>query len=301
MPLRLPRDKFDLDAVDAVAAAPGEALGLLPGLLAWLYDPNWPVARALAPVLPRVGPALGPALADVLRTGDDDDGKASILASLGPLLTPEQFEAVRPELERLATHPTEGERREGAAEEAERLLREYRGGVVDLPTFRYHPDPLATGSVVPSDAVCECCGQARGYAYDLAPYGPVEVLCPWCIASGEAHRRFGSTFTYGDPLPSVPAHVRAEVVHRTPGFAARREERWLTHHGDACAYLGPAGRDEIEAFGSEALQASLRQEGSWLNDADYADFYASLDRDGYQGTFVFRCLHCGTLLVYIDL
>jgi hypothetical protein len=34
-----------------------------------------------------------------------------------------------------------------------------------LPSFRYHPDPVATGSIEPSDAVCRCCGRARGYIY----------------------------------------------------------------------------------------------------------------------------------------
>ncbi|WP_274521918.1 CbrC family protein [Burkholderia pyrrocinia] len=34
-----------------------------------------------------------------------------------------------------------------------------------LPAFRYHPDPLATGSVIRSDARCVCCGDARGYVY----------------------------------------------------------------------------------------------------------------------------------------
>ncbi|MCU9953286.1 CbrC family protein [Burkholderia pyrrocinia] len=34
---------------------------------------------------------------------------------------------------------------------------------MSLPAFRYHPDPLATGSVIRSDARCMCCGDARGY------------------------------------------------------------------------------------------------------------------------------------------
>ncbi|MDS0862857.1 CbrC family protein [Burkholderia pseudomultivorans] len=34
-----------------------------------------------------------------------------------------------------------------------------------LPGFRYHPDPLSTGSVMRSDAHCVCCGAARGHVY----------------------------------------------------------------------------------------------------------------------------------------
>ncbi len=33
---------------------------------------------------------------------------------------------------------------------------------MSLPTFKYHPDPLATGSVIESNVECVCCGQARG-------------------------------------------------------------------------------------------------------------------------------------------
>ncbi|WP_343300093.1 CbrC family protein [Burkholderia sp. MS455] len=34
---------------------------------------------------------------------------------------------------------------------------------MSLPAFRYHPDPLATGSVIRSDARGVCCGDACGY------------------------------------------------------------------------------------------------------------------------------------------
>ncbi|WP_264169817.1 CbrC family protein [Burkholderia cepacia] len=43
---------------------------------------------------------------------------------------------------------------------------------MSLPAFRYHPDPLATGSVIRSDARCVCCGDARGYVYA----GPVHAV-----------------------------------------------------------------------------------------------------------------------------
>ena len=55
---------------------------------------------------------------------------------------------------------------------------------MDLPTFKYHPDPMATGSVVESGTKCVCCEQARGFIY----IGPVfaimdynECICP-CVA-----------------------------------------------------------------------------------------------------------------------
>ena len=56
-----------------------------------------------------------------------------------------------------------------------------------LPSFRYHPDPLASGSIVKSDRPCIVCEQQRGYLYDVTPYGEaedIEDICPWCIADG---------------------------------------------------------------------------------------------------------------------
>ena len=53
-----------------------------------------------------------------------------------------------------------------------------------LPTFRCYPDPLASGSIEPSETVCACCGQARGFVYVGASYGEddyVDCICPWCI------------------------------------------------------------------------------------------------------------------------
>jgi len=61
---------------------------------------------------------------------------------------------------------------------------------MDLPVFRYHPDPIASGSVVASAAECVCCGEARGFIYTGPAYCEAELeeaLCPWCIADGSAH------------------------------------------------------------------------------------------------------------------
>src|SRR4051794_16064897 len=77
-------------------------------------------------------------------------------------------------------------------------IREATLRAMSLPTFKYHPDPIATGSVEPSDTQCDCCGKQRGYIY----VGPVfsveglyEYICPWCIADGSAHTKFDAEFT----------------------------------------------------------------------------------------------------------
>jgi len=80
-----------------------------------------------------------------------------------------------------------------------------------LPQFPYHPDPVATGSIKPSDVTCLSCERRRGQIY----VGPVfaveeleECLCPWCIADGSAAARFDAQFTdVLDVLENVPADV----------------------------------------------------------------------------------------------
>ena len=111
-----------------------------------------------------------------------------------------------------------------------------------LPSFRYHPDPVGTGSIVESDRWCDVCDVARGYVYDGPVYGDVldePAICPWCIADGRAARSLGVELTdVGIEVPEgVPEHVLDELVHRTPGFTGWQQEHWLFHCDDAAAFL----------------------------------------------------------------
>src|SRR4051812_39850670 len=117
-----------------------------------------------------------------------------------------------------------------------------------LPAFRYHPDPLGTGSVVASPATCRCCRQKRGYVYSASVYAEDEledVLCPWCIADGSAHSTFAATFVDTDAFPEgTPETVIAEISERTPGYSAWQSEQWPVCCNDGTAFLGPMGINE---------------------------------------------------------
>lgn len=110
-----------------------------------------------------------------------------------------------------------------------------------LPTFRYHPDPIATGSIEPAPDECLACGRARGFRYVGPVYAETELneqLCPWCIADGSAARKFDAEFTdvgLGLP-PDVPDSVTDEIAHRTPGFHSWQQDHWLYHCGDGCTF-----------------------------------------------------------------
>ena len=179
---------------------------------------------------------------------------------------------------------------------------------MELPEFRYHPDPLKTESIIASKAVCACCGRARGYIYVGPVYAEqdlVEALCPWCIADGSAHEKFEACFTdesgvggYGEWEP-VSNEVLAEVAYRTPGFSGWQQEQWWTHCGDAAAFIGRAGKAELLALGTDAL-AAIRESTGLPEGPEWQAFLAALDKDGSPTAYVFRCKTCGALGGYQD-
>ena len=175
-----------------------------------------------------------------------------------------------------------------------------------LPTFRYHPDPIATGSVIESPVTCRACQRARGYIYNGPVYSKEALhasLCPWCVADGTAHERFRVEFTDADGIggglwPDAPEAVIDEVAHRTPGFDGWQQERWAVCCNDAAAFIGVAGQEEIVTRFPDAI-ADLRRESEEL-DGDWESWFASLDAAGSPTAYLFRCLHCGRHTGYSD-
>ena len=174
-----------------------------------------------------------------------------------------------------------------------------------LPFFKYHPDPVATRSVEPSDTTCLACGQARGYVYSGPVYAVdelVEQLCPWCIADGSASRLFDAEFTdvgLGVP-PDVAADRADELARRTPGFFGWQQEYWLYHCGDAAAFLGRVGYRELQPF-PDALEMLLHENEryGWTPEQSAA-FVRSLDENGGRTAYLFRCLVCHAHVAYSD-
>lgn len=173
-----------------------------------------------------------------------------------------------------------------------------------LPEFPYHPDPLRTGSVKPSDRDCVCCGRVRGYIYAGPVYAVEELdesLCPWCIADGSAAERFGADYTDLLNLPEgVPAEVIEQVTTRTPGFSGWQQEHWMFHCRDGAAFLGVVGRTELEPY-PDALEMLRHEhdEYGWPQE-QVEDYIASLDKEGQPTAYLFECRHCGAQLAYSD-
>jgi len=166
-----------------------------------------------------------------------------------------------------------------------------------LPTFVYHPDPVATRSIRRSSKACSVCRQRRGFEYTTSPYGKEDLnhVCPWCIADGSAAAR-GAQFVDDHPLivAGVEPRVVAEVTRRTPGFASLQQEVWQVCCNDACAFMGALTADQIAK-----LPAAVRAEHE-LSDELIQDMRANKGRDSDLAVFGFRCLHCGQVKVWLD-
>src|SRR5579884_343797 len=170
---------------------------------------------------------------------------------------------------------------------------------MNLPPFKYHPDPLNTGSVVASAEGCEVCGQSRGFIYK----GPIycesepEAICPWCIADGSAHSKLQAEFVDKDCIgggdwDSIRPEIADEIAFRTPGFSGWQQERWFTHCSDGAEFLGPMGKQEVLKFGSDAVQA-IRAEAGYDPD-EWKYYFDSMDAErGPATAYLFKCRHCG--------
>ena len=175
-----------------------------------------------------------------------------------------------------------------------------------LPTFTYHPDPVGTGSIEPSDQVCRCCERSRGWVYAGPVYAVEELdheLCPWCVADGSAADRFDATYT--DAAVNVPADVPPQVVdellRRTPGFAGWQQEQWLYHCADGCAFAGPVGAAELAALPAPARAAvAAVLDAEAFPEQEREEILARLDRQHGPTAYLFVCRHCGEQLAYWD-
>lgn len=172
---------------------------------------------------------------------------------------------------------------------------------MELPHFRYHPDPLATGSIKESDAICPCCGEARGFAYSGTFYSTEDVsnLCPWCIASGAAIKKFGGSFIDAG-LEGLPAEVVNEVSAHTPAFSSWQDSQWWQHCGDAGAFVGYSGEVELSHSQIEELIEELQTSGYGLSANEWREYFREVQPNSSLAVYVFRCLHCGRTGGYAD-
>ena len=117
----------------------------------------------------------------------------------------------------------------------------------------------------------------------------------------------------GDDIASVgdenqASHfVRVLTYHPSPLLAqvnphasnsSSRQGRFV-HCGDACVFLGPAGKEGVEAYKSTELLDSLRTDVE-MDEEQFQQYLDDMDKEYGPTAYVFQCLHCGLYLRYSD-
>ena len=102
----LPRDKGDVASLkEWDHLSERERYCLIPFLLTWLQDYNWPVAQSVHEILVPLGSELVPFLKSILQ-GADEVWTYWILSALLPVLPRAALTLMREELEHLASTPS---------------------------------------------------------------------------------------------------------------------------------------------------------------------------------------------------
>lgn len=186
-----------------------------------------------------------------------------------------------------------------------------------LPVFKYHPRPLETGAFSDDKIVtCNCCEQSTNVYYSGPFYcaEDVDALCPWCIADGSAAKKFDGSFQDDGSIDGVkalyddegeltgfenpwPQESTVTLTQRTPGYHGWQQEYWLSHCNDFCAFIGYVGwqdiADKVDQFAD--LDADCLHAG-----IDIDDLQEALRADGDCQGYLFRCLDCGKLRLWVD-
>jgi uncharacterized protein CbrC (UPF0167 family) len=166
---------------------------------------------------------------------------------------------------------------------------------MSLPQFRYHPDPIATGSIESSDATCICCEKERGYIYVCNTYSEEDIeeaLCPWCIADGSAAEKYDAQFVDDAPLveEGVEEEIIEEVTRRTPGFFSWQQEVWLCCCDDACEFHGDPSREHLAKLEGSALKEVMEQLS--FSEEEWAEFLENYEPGESPAIYHFVCRHC---------
>ncbi|MDT9719781.1 DUF5071 domain-containing protein [Paenibacillus sp. ClWae2A] len=122
----LPRDKSDFEAVRKLSEfSDVELKVIIPELMEWLQDGNWPISKPVEDLLLRLGEDLIPHIKDVLRT-QDPQWEYFILVGLIDQLPISHLSMLKTDLVRILESPTHDEILEELDEVILELLEKIR-------------------------------------------------------------------------------------------------------------------------------------------------------------------------------
>ena len=121
----VPKNIFDFSGIEELKKLSDEEIApVIPDLLAWMKDMNWPVAKEMPDLLALHQKVLIPHIIEILQPEQPDgDWKTYIIDFLLPLLDEKYLLMLKSSLERIAQNPTSGEIAEGTNMAAEDILK----------------------------------------------------------------------------------------------------------------------------------------------------------------------------------
>lgn len=201
---------------------------------------------------------------------------------------------------------------------------------MQLPYFKYHPDPISTGSIEKSSKICEACEKLRGYIYIGSFYSKDNVsdICPWCIDSGFAAEKYDGSFVAQIDLDQVVDTIETkksvfgtflaklgviksstddrlndnwseELFRKTPGFSSYQEEIWLSHCEAPCEFRGIATAEDFKNI-SEEEKLKLFQNSS-VCDEYLKELQEGANETKHEYYFKFVCSSCNEIRFLEDL
>ena len=86
-----------------------------------------------------------------------------------------------------------------------------------------------------------------------------------------------------------------ELINRTPGYSGWQQEYWRSHCGDFCAFIGYVGAAELKALG---VLDEVLDDPQWSEEEK--DLIQTSVNGGSLQCYLFKCLHCGKHMVWMD-
>lgn len=138
----IPKNKHDKESVDKarLVGFPGINV-ILPQLLEWLQDRNWPVAYEVLDLLSNADVEIVPHIKTVLASQDSGWKYSLITIGLISRLPPSIRELLRADLQRLVDHPNESDVREEVNLTSREILDEWDAVVME-PTIGSNLDDI---------------------------------------------------------------------------------------------------------------------------------------------------------------
>ena len=120
----VPKNISDFSGIEELRKLSDEEIAsVIPDLLAWMKDMNWPVAKEMPDLLAPHQRVLIPHVIEILQPEQSEcDWKTYIILFLLPLLNEKYLLMIKPSLERIVKNPTRGELSEETNMAAEDIL-----------------------------------------------------------------------------------------------------------------------------------------------------------------------------------